>query len=159
MSAEFWVGVGFFIFMGILGLLGVHKTLLKGLDARAKHVSDELAEAKRLRIEAENLLADFESRRSSAEQEAASLVADAKAEAERMSIVAKASVEDFVKRRTAQAELKIAQAEMSAMAEVKSAAADAAIRASEMILKDQMSGKVGTDIFAAGLADIKANLN
>ena len=159
MSAEFWVGVGFFIFMGILGWFGVHKTLIKGLDARGERVSAELAEAKRLRLEAEKLLADYETRKSQAEQEAASLVADAKAEAERMSIAAKASVDDFIKRRTAQAELKIAQAESSAMAEVKSAAADAAIKASEAILKDQMSGKVGIDMFVAGLADIKANLN
>ncbi len=159
MSAEFWVGVGFFIFIGILGWFGVHKTLLKGLDARGERVSAELNEAKRLRVEAEKLLADYEARRASAEKEADSLVADAKVEAERISVAAKASVADFITRRTAQAELKIAQAEASAAAEVKGAAADAAVKAAEMILKDQMSGKIGSDMFAAGLAEVKAKLN
>ncbi len=159
MSAEFWVGVGFFIFIGILGWLGVHKTLLKGLDERGNKVSAELAEAKRLRVEAEKLLAEYESRRSLAEQEAAGLIADANAEAERMNAAAKISIEDFVKRRTAQAELKIAQAETSAMIEVKAAATDAAIKASELILKDQMSGTAGADMFAKGLAEVKAHLN
>ncbi len=159
MSAEFWVGTGFFIFIGILGWFGVHKTLLKGLDARSERVSAELAEAKRLRIEAEKLLADYESRKSLAEKEAASIVADAKIEAERISAAAQSSVEDFIKRRTAQAELKIAQAEANATSEVKAAAADAAVRAAEIILRDQMAGKTGADMFAAGLADVKARLN
>jgi F-type H+-transporting ATPase subunit b len=159
MSAEFWVGTGFFIFIGILGWFGVHKTLIKGLDARGERVSAELAEAKRLRVEAENLLADYEARRLLAEQEAASVVADAKAEAERISAAAKLSVEDFITRCTAKAELKIAQAEANATSEVKAAAADAAVRAAETILRDQMAGKTGADIFAAGLADVKAKLN
>jgi F-type H+-transporting ATPase subunit b len=159
MSAEFWVGTGFFIFIGILGWFGVHKTLIKGLDARGERVSAELAEAKRLRIEAEKLLADFEARRTLAEQEAASLVADAQVEAARISEAAKLSVTDFIKRRTAQAELKIAQAEANATSEVKFAAADAAVRAAEIMLKDQMAGKIGSDMFAAGLADVKARLN
>jgi F-type H+-transporting ATPase subunit b len=159
MSAEFWVGTGFFIFIGILGWFGVHKTLIKGLDSRGERVSAELAEAKRLRVEAEKLLADFEKRKSLAEQEAASLISDAQAEANRISEAAKSSVEDFIKRRTAQAELKISQAEASATSEVKAAAADAAVRAAEIILKDQMSGKTGSDMFAASLADVRARLN
>ncbi len=159
MSAEFWVGVGFFLFLGILGFFGVHKTLLKALDARGTRVSDELNEAKRLRLEAEKLLADFEARRAASEQEAANLIEDAKAEAARMSVAAKASVEDFITRRTAQAELKIAQAEISAISDVKSVATNVAIAASHTIIKDQMAGKAGADIFAAGLAEVQANLH
>ncbi len=159
MTAEFWVGVGFFLFIGILGWFGVHKTLLKGLDARGERITAELNEAKRLRAEAEALLADYDKKRVAAEQEAASIVSDAKAEAARMAVEAKASVEAFVARRTQQAEIKIAQAELAATGEVKSAAADAASQAAEIILKGQMSGKAGADMFAAGLADVKAKLN
>ena len=47
---------------------------------------------------------------------------------------------DFVKRRTASAEAKIAQAEAQASAEVRAAAVDAAIKASERVLRDEITG-------------------
>ena len=159
MSAEFWVGVGFFIFIGILGWAGVHKTILKGLDARATRITAELNEAKRLRLDAEKLLAEYEAKRVAAEKEAESIVADAKAEAGRIATEAEAAVDQFVKRRTAQAETRIHQAEAVATAEVRAAAADAAVRAAEVILKGQMAGAAGQSMLAAGLADVKAKLN
>jgi F-type H+-transporting ATPase subunit b len=55
---EFWVAVSFFIFIGVLVYLGVHKKVANELDARALRISKELEEARRLREEAEKLLAD-----------------------------------------------------------------------------------------------------
>ena len=159
MSAEFWVGVGFFIFIGILAYAGVHKTLLKGIDARAVRISAELHEAQRLRMEAEKLLAEYEAKRVAAEKEATAIVAEAEAEAKRIASEAEASVDQFVKRRTQQAETRIAQAEQAATSEVRAAAADAAIRAAEIILKGQMAGEAANAMLTAGLADVKAKLN
>ena len=55
---EFWVAVSFFIFIGVLVYLGVHKKVANKLDARALRISKELEEVRRLREEAEKLLAD-----------------------------------------------------------------------------------------------------
>ena len=55
---EFWVAVSFFIFIGVLVYLGVHKKVANELDARALRISKELEEVRRLRKEAEKLLAD-----------------------------------------------------------------------------------------------------
>ena len=55
---EFWVAVSFFIFIGVLVYLGVHKKVANELDARALRISKELEEVRRLREEAEKLLAD-----------------------------------------------------------------------------------------------------
>ena len=159
MSAEFWVGLGFFIFIGVLGWAGVHKTLLRGLDARAVRISAELNEAKRLRMEAEKLLAEYEAKRVSAEKDAAGIVEDAKAEAQRINAEAEAAVDPFIKRRTAQAELRITQAEATATAEVRAAAADAAVRAAEVIIKGQMAGAAGQNLIVSGLSDVRAKLN
>ena len=56
---EFWVAVSFFIFIGVLVYLGVHKKVASELDARALRISKELEEARRLREEAEKLLNDY----------------------------------------------------------------------------------------------------
>jgi F-type H+-transporting ATPase subunit b len=155
----FFVTVGFVIFLGILGYYGVHKTLLGMLDARGQKVREQLDAAAALRKEAETLLAQYEAKRAAAEKEAAQIVEDAKSEAERIRVEQEARLADYVTRRTKQAEQKIAQAEATATAEVRAAAADAAIRAAAVVLRGQATGKVADDLIAAGLKDVKARLN
>ncbi len=155
----FFVGVGFVIFLGILGYFGVHKMLLGMLDARAAKVREQLDAAANLRKEAEALLKDYEAKRAAAEKDAQQIVADAKAEAERIRLEQEQKLADYVERRTKQAEQKIAMAEQSAAAEVRAAAADAAIRAAETILRGQATGKVADDLIAAGLKDVRARMN
>ena len=57
------------------------------------------------------------------------------------------------------AETKIAQAEAQAIADVRAAAADAAVAAAEKILAQSAKGKVGDELIAQGIADVKAKLN
>ncbi len=155
----FWVAVGFVIFVGILGYYGVHKMILSALDARGAKVAEQLAAAAALRVEAEKLLAEYEAKRVAAEKDALTIVAEAKAEAERIRVEQEAKLADFVTRRTRMAEEKIAQAEASAASEVRAAAADAAVRAAEMVLSVQTKGKLGDDLIAAGLKDVRARMN
>ena len=92
--------VAFVIFWGILFYYGVPEGLLGPLDTRGKRIADELAEAKRLRQDAEALLKEFESKRAAAEREAAEIVSSARDEAERLAREAQEKMADFVKRRT-----------------------------------------------------------
>ncbi len=55
-DAEFYVAVGFLIFVLFLGYQGVHKQLTKALDDRAGRVANELGQAKKLHDEAAALL-------------------------------------------------------------------------------------------------------
>ena len=57
MGAEFFVFLGFIVFVFILFYVGAHRIVLNGLDARGKAISDELAQAAKLRQEAQALLA------------------------------------------------------------------------------------------------------
>jgi F-type H+-transporting ATPase subunit b len=155
----FFVGVGFVIFLALLGYFGVHKTLLAMLDARGKKVQEQFDAAANLRKEAEALLAEYEAKRAAAEKEAAQIVEDAKAEAERIRLDQEARLAEFVARRTKQAEQKIAMAESTAAAEVRAAAADAAIRAAEAVLKGQATGAVADNLIVQGLKDVRARLN
>jgi F-type H+-transporting ATPase subunit b len=155
----FWVAVALVIFLALLAKFGVHRSLIAALDARGEKVAHELAEARRLRQDAEKLLAEYEAKRKAAETEAAGIIASAKEEATRLAAEAEAKLAEFVTRRTKSAEDKIAQAEIQAEAEVRAAAAEAATRAAETILRGQMSGKAGEAAFATGLQEVKAKLN
>lgn len=158
-EAEFWVGVAFLIFLSLLWRLGAHRSILASLDARSAKVHDELAEARRLKSEAQKLLAQYQKKQREAETEAGVIITQAKIEAEEIAAEAKTRMEEFVIRRTKMAETKIAQAEQQAVADVRSAAADAAVRASEAILSETVRGKTADDLLASAIRDIKAGLD
>jgi F-type H+-transporting ATPase subunit b len=159
LEAEFWVAVAFVIFVGILWKLGVHKTAVTALDKRSQRIASELEEARKLRDEAQSILAESEKKRRQAEHEAQDIIAGARAEAERVAADAKQKAEEFVARRTAMAQQKIAQAESQAVAEVRAAAADAAVKASEKVLSQTVRGKVADDLIGQGIRDVKTKLN
>jgi len=158
-EAEFWVAIAFVIFVGVLGYFGVHRRMVKGIDDRRDRIKAELDEARRLKAEAEALLAQYRRKQHEAEQEAQAIVAGAKAEAERLAAEAEAKLEEFVTRRTKMAENKIAQAETQALADVRSAAAEAAVAAAETILGRTVKDKVADDLITKGIADLKGKLN
>jgi F-type H+-transporting ATPase subunit b len=156
---ETWVAVAFVIFVGGLGYLGVHRMLTNALDNRAAKIKADLDDARRLKEEAMALLTEYQRKRLEAEGEAQSIISDAKAEAGRMAAEAKVKAEEFVVRRNKMAEAKIAQAETQAVADVRSAAADAAVAAAEVILTQQAKGRVANDLIAKGVEDVRKNLN
>ena len=158
-EAEFWVAVAFVIFVGIVVYAGVPAMMVRALDGRADRAKTELDEARRLRQEAESLLEEYQRKQQNAEAEAQQIIRDAQREGERMRAEAAAKIDDFVARRTRMAETKIGQAEAQALADVRAAAADAAVAAAEKILAQSVKGKVGDDLIAQGLADVKAKLN
>jgi F-type H+-transporting ATPase subunit b len=158
-EAEFWVAVCFVVFLAILWRFGIHRTTLAALDARSDRIRSELDEARNLRDEAQALLTRSELRRREAEREAEAIIASAKAEAVQLAAEAKAKVEEFIARRTKLAEAKIGQAETQAVADVRAAAADAAVAAAEKILTDTAKGQIAEDLIVRGIADLKAKLN
>ena len=156
---EFFVLLGFIVFVGVLIYVGAPRMLLKALDARGEAIRAELAEAARLRDEATALLASFEKKSAEAEANAAAIIAEARLQAEQLSKDAADRMAEFIARRTKQAEAKIAFAEAQAAADVRAAAADRAAKAAESVLRDQMQTGAGADLVAREIADIKSRLN
>jgi F-type H+-transporting ATPase subunit b len=156
---EFWVAVAFVLFVGVLIYVGVHKKLIEALDHRSRSIQAELDEARRLRDEAGQLLVEYQRKQQEAEREAEAIVAEARTDAGRIAAEARVKMEELVARRTKLAETKIAQAEAQALADVRAAAADAAVTAAERILRDTAKGKIADDLIAQGIADVKAKLN
>jgi len=159
MDAEFFVLLGFIVFVAVLYRFGAHKLVLSGLDARGKAIADELAQASKLRQEAQSLLASFDKKRAEAEAQAAGIIAEAQAEAQRLAEDAAKRMDEFIVRRTAQAESKIALAEAQATAEVRGAAADHATRAAEILLTAAAQGPAGADLLTQEIGALKSRLN
>lgn len=158
LEAELWVAIAFAVFLIIVFRFGVHRSLLGMLDQRSAKIQAELDEAKRLKDEAEKLLAEYRQKAREAENEAKAIVAQANTEAKQIAADAKARLEEFISRRTKMADTKIAQAESQAMAEVRAAAADAAVKAAEVIVAETAKGQDGKALLDNAIKDVKARL-
>ena len=158
-DSSFWALVALILFFVVIAYFKVPAMLAKGLDDRSDKIRDDLDEARKLREEAQHLLADYQRKRREAEQEAEGIIAAAKREAEALAQEAERKTEDYVSRRTAMAEQKIAQAESQAVAEVRAKAVDVAVEAAREVLGSQMAGKNADAMFKKSLADVKARMN
>ena len=152
---SFFVALGFVLFVLLLGYLGVHRTLAKALDDRASLIADELAQASRLRTEAEAVLASYQNKAAEAQSAADAILTAAREEAEALAAETAKRMSEFVARRTLQAEAKIAIAESQAMNDVRSAAADAAVKVAETILRAQMQDGASADMLTRGIGDVR----
>lgn len=156
---ETWVAVAFVLFVALLVYLKVPALLAKMLDERADKISKELAEAKKLREEAQALLAEYQKKRAEAEKDAANIVAQAKIEAEAYSVETRKKLAETIERRTKQAAQKIAQAEAAAIKEVRTTATEAAIAAASKLVGEAVQGTKGTKLIDESITAVKSRLN
>ncbi len=159
LDATFFALVGLVIFLLLVVFLKVPGTVGKSLDARADRIRDELEEARRLREEAQSLLAEYQRKRKEAEKEATEIVAIAQREAHGLLEEARKKTEEYVARRNKLAEQKIAQAEIEAVNEVRASAVDIAIAAASRILAEKVDTKTSSDLFKSSLTEVKSRLN
>ena len=157
--ASLWTLIGLVLFLGLMVYIKVPGTIAKSLDERAGNIRDELEEARRLREEAQQLLADYQRKRKEAEREAGDIVEAAKRDAKNLAQEAKVKTEEYVTRRTAMAEQKIAQAERDAIAEVRARAVDLGVEAARQVIAKSVDAKTSGRIFKDSLDAVKSRLN
>lgn len=155
----FWVAVGTVILIAFLVWRGVPNMVGKMLDDRAGAIKNELDEAKRLRTEAEALLAEYKAKTANAAQEAQAILDNAKASAERMATDARAQLAVQIERRAKMAEQKIAQAEAEAIAEVRAVATSVASAAAGAVIGKQMTEAKGDALIDGAIRDLRAKLH
>ena len=158
-TAEFWVFISFLVFMGLLAYMKVPAMLGKALDDRADGIRKELDEARRLRQEAQDLLADYQRKQRQAETEAKAIVDQAQREAEALKVEAARSLKEQIERRGRIAEEKIARAEQQAIAEVRTAAVDLATATAEQVLQQRAQGELGQNLVDQAIRDLKVRMN
>ncbi len=150
---EFWILVAFVIFFGAFGrrLWGGVTGLL---DGRANTIRAELAEAQRLRTEAEAMLNEAQRARTEAIAEAGQMLARSRDEAARVSQAAAEEAEASAKRRERVALDRIASAEKAAITEVRQTAADVATNAARQVIAQGLGQDVEMAILDQAIADL-----
>lgn len=145
------------LFIGLLVYLKVPAAMLGALDKRSAEIGHELHEARRLREEAEKLLAEYEGKRIAAEAEARAIVEAAKEQAVAVAEETRQSMMAAMARREQQAEDRIKSAETKATDEVRAAAAEAAIAAAEKLIRARMNDATQGALVQTAVGDLKRN--
>ena len=158
-APEFWVFVSFVLFLGVLLFYKIPAMIAKALDARADKITTDLEEARKLREEAQNLLAQYERQQRDAESQAAEIVTHASAESKRIAEDAEKALEASISRREQLAQDKIAQAEAAAVKEVQTVAVDVATEVSRKLIAEGLSSDKAEDLIESAIGDLPKHLH
>ncbi|TWB49941.1 F0F1 ATP synthase subunit B family protein [Nitrospirillum viridazoti] len=158
-NPTFWVGVAFVIFFALVIWKGGFGALGKSLDARAEKIRLEIETAQKLRQDAEAALTAYQKKQRDAMKEADAIIAAAREEADRIRQHAEADLEATLKRREAQALEKIAQAEATALQQVRSLAVDVALAATESLLTQTIDQSRSDAMVASAIEELPGKLH
>ena len=158
-DSKLWVLIPLLLFFALLYKKGAHQAIGQSLDERAVKIKAELDKAKRLREEAQALLASYQRKQKEAEEQAEAIIRQARQDAENMAAQARKDLAERLERRAAQAESKIANAEAQALADVKARAANMALAATETLLRSELSAAQHNDLIKSGIAQIGKSFN
>jgi F-type H+-transporting ATPase subunit b len=122
-------------------------------------IAKELDEARRLRDEAEKVLADYRRKQGEAVSETKNIVDLAMREAEALAAETRKSVKEHFDRRMKLAEDKIARAEQDAVREVRSVAVDAAIAAAQSLIAKNLTADRAGQLVSESIDTLKSKLN
>ncbi|PIY73956.1 MAG: ATP F0F1 synthase subunit B [Rhodobacterales bacterium CG_4_10_14_0_8_um_filter_70_9] len=153
------VAISFVLFFAILWRYNIHTFILNALDARAERIRTELEDAKRLREEAQTLLAGFERRHKEVEGLAEEIVTRARQDAAIAAEEAKKELARSIERRLRAATDQIAAAESAAMRDVKDRAVAVATAAATDVIRASLTPDAANARIDAAIGEVASRLN
>jgi F-type H+-transporting ATPase subunit b len=150
-----WVAIGFILFILLLVYFKVPGQITKILDNRADKIRSELDEAKKLREEAQSMLADFQKKNKEAEKNAKALIDEAKKLAKNYEKEAKSKFDENMERRKKLLDEKLKRAEVEALNQIKNDITDIVFDAIDKSLSNNNINKKASDrIIDSGIKEI-----
>ena len=156
-TPEISVAIAFAIFVILVLWKGTRK-ITEGLDKLAERIRSQLDETQNLREEAQAALASYQRQQRDALAEAEQIIAQAEAEADRLKEQAEGVMAATIKRREEQAVQRIAQAEASAVQDVRDQAVELAIGVATKLIAEKMDKSVQGSLIEASTNDVIKSL-
>jgi F-type H+-transporting ATPase subunit b len=158
LDPHFWVAVSFVMFV-VLAAKPVGKALAKMLDTRSAQISADLAEARRLRDEAQATLQLYRKKQEDSLKETQELLARTKQDAARMAEQAEAELKAALDKRLKLAADRIAQSETRALQEVQNHVVDIAIAAARTLIQEHLDKTGGKDLIKQAAGELERKLH
>ncbi len=154
----FWVAASFALFV-ILSFKKAKALLLGALDGRSARIADELSRARRLREEAENVLAEYKKRQAEYMKEAEAMLNKAREDADALTLRSEKELKETLDGRMKQALDKIAREEDLAIQEVRNHVVDIALAAARAVIVTHVGKLPQEELIKLALADIERKIH
>lgn len=152
-----WVLISFLIFAGIFVRYAWHIVLGK-LDGRIAEIKRDIETAESLRVEAQELLAQYQRKQRDAAREAETIVAHARNTAMQIRAEAETSLKDAMARREEQMQERLKRMEEKAMNDIRAYAAELAVRATREIIASEMDEKTSATMVDQSIKAVSGKL-
>ena len=157
-DATFWVAISFFIFFAILIYLKVPQKINNTLTNQINDIKRELAEAEKLKIEAKNLLSNYENKIDKSKKETKEIIDSAKKESEKAIIEKTKKFHQIIEERKKSTEQKIVQMKENALKDIKNISVKIGIEAVENLIKNSIDKNKLENLYSKSLEQAKIAL-
>ncbi len=154
-DATFWVGVSFFIFVGIIFYLKVPQKVIFSLNESIKKIKEEIDNAEKIKDDAKNILSEYETKVSKSKDEIKIIIQKSKDEAEKNLIKANEEFHNSLDNRKKISENKIKQMKLQAIKDIKNTSIEIGIQAVEKIIKNSIDKKKLDKIYLTSIEETK----
>ena len=157
-DATFWVAISFFIFFAGLIYLKVPQKINGSLINQINEIKKELDEAEKLKVEAKNLLSDYENKIDKSKKETQKIINEAKKDSEKNILDKTKKFHELIEERKRNAEQKIAQMKENALRDIKNISIKISIEAVKHLIKNSIDKNKIEKIYTESLEQVKTSL-
>ena len=150
-----WVFIAFIIFISISIYLKVPNMVTKLLDEQINKIKNDLDDARKLKEDANSLLAEYERKIESANKEAENIINQAKKNSKVYEENSNKKIEEFISRNEKQSIEKIKQAQKSAINKINEEIINKSIETAEKIISRNMNDHNNNKLFESSVNQIK----
>tara|TARA_B100001123_G_scaffold11281_1_gene13423 strand:- start:237 stop:734 length:498 start_codon:yes stop_codon:yes gene_type:complete len=154
-DATFWVSIAFFIFIGVLIYLKIPQKINTSLIDKIDEIRKELDEAEKLKIEAKNLLSDYENKIDKSKKETQNIINFAKKDSERNLLEKSKKFHQMLEERKKTTEQKISQMKDNALKEIKDTSVKVSMLTIEHLIKNSIDKNKLENLHKQSLEDAK----
>ncbi len=157
-DATFWVAISFFIFIGVLIYLKIPQKINASLINQINEIKKELNEAEKLKVEAKNLLSDYESKIDKSNKETLEIVKLAKKDSETTILEKTRKFHQIMEDRKKNVEQKIAQMKVDALKDIRNTSIKISVQAVEHLIKNSIDKNKLEKLYMESLDQAKSSL-
>ena len=137
-DATFWVAISFFIFFAGLIYLKVPQKINGSLINQINEIKKELDEAEKLKVEAKNLLSDYESKIDKSKKEIKDIINSAKKYSEKTILENTKKFHQIMDDRKKNVEQKIVQMKENALKDIKNISVKISMKVVKLLIKNSI---------------------
>ena len=157
-DATFWVAISFFIFVAGLIYLKVPQKVNDSLINQINEIKKELNEAEKLKVEAKNLLSDYENKIDKSKKETQEIIYLAKKESEKTILEKTEKFHQMMENKKKNAEQKIAQIKENALKDIKNISVKICMEAVKHLIKNSIDKNKLEKLYLKNLEQAKISL-